>query len=77
MVTPIQKALDIIDSEELVKERKGVERDVKERHGRQTLDFDSPEDATKSEYEWFEELTRKLVNTPKQTDDESEELGEN
>jgi hypothetical protein len=43
MVTPIQKALDIIDSEELVKERRRSEREEARQEGKQALDSDLTE----------------------------------
>jgi hypothetical protein len=68
MVTPIQKALDIIDSEALVKERKRVDRERAEKHG-QVLDSAELE-PEESEFERFEDLTRKLAQVPKSEIDE-------
>ena len=64
MVTPIQKALDIIDSEELVKERKRKDtEDIKQRNQGQVLDSAPQEEDT--EYERFDALASKLVKVPK------------
>lgn len=60
MVTPIQKALDIIDSEELMKARKLRDQEKARKSG-QVLDS-ATED---SEYDRFEDLSKKIVQVPK------------
>lgn len=75
-ITPIQKALDIIDSKTLVKQRKDRDRERAERARRsgegEVLDSGlSPN----PEFERFEDLTRKLVNTPKDELDEKRRGG--
>jgi hypothetical protein len=66
IVTPIHKALEIIDSEVFVKQRAVEDRKRAEQHaGEQVLGSAIPEPASDDEFERFEDLTRKLAQTPK------------
>jgi hypothetical protein len=69
VVTPITEALKIIDGEDFVKERKQAEREHLKKNA-PTDDSANIELRGDAEFERFEDLARKLVNTPKSEIDE-------
>lgn len=72
IVTPITDALEILDGEDFVKTRKRADDKYLKKHA-PTEDSAEVELQGDSEFERFEDLTRKLVNTskPKPGEDES------
>jgi hypothetical protein len=67
-VVPIQKAYDLIDAKDWNVRRDEI-REQRERE-QQGIEPAAGEPASESEYERFEDLARKLVNTPKSEIDE-------
>jgi hypothetical protein len=65
IVTPITDALEILNGEELMKERKDADDAYLKAHA-PTEDSAEVELQGDSEFERFEDLTQKLVNTPKE-----------
>lgn len=72
IVIPASKIIEALEMEELVEERERIAKEHKEQHGSAaTPDVAHP--YTEGEYERFEDLTRKLVNTPKPDADEKKQ----
>jgi hypothetical protein len=69
IVTPIQEVIKVLESEEVIAEMKKAD-DEHAKEDEPTEDSTFPEEAR--EYDRFEELTRKLVNTPKPKADEKD-----
>lgn len=73
MVSPITEVLPLVEREEFVEHRKEVDKRFASKSG-MTEDWSDADDQT--EYERFERLARKLVNTPKSEIDEKRKDGE-
>jgi hypothetical protein len=66
-VTPVTEVLEVLDREELVRQRKQIERDEVAKRGKSTFDSLGAEG---DEFERFENLARRLVSVPKKEIDE-------
>lgn len=72
IITPITDVLPLLEREEFVRYRKGIDKQLAAERGRQVLDL-APEaapDEARSEFERFQDLTRKIVAVPKKDLDE-------
>jgi hypothetical protein len=70
IVTSITDALEVLDREDFVKQRKEKEAEYLQKHA--PVEDSASVDVSQSEFERFEDLTRKLVNTPKPATEKDE-----